>query len=226
MKKLFFSALLIGANIIAFGQKNAKGLEAKLVFEIVYEELPELFEPYRAMLPKEMISYVKGSKIRVEQSTMGVTTVNVSDSDKKTGFMLMDQFGEKTAYTMEPADFEKESKNGSEDYEVTYTKETKEILGYNCVKVDLTNKLDGSTAYAWVTEEIKATTKNYSFLKGFALEYSVHTDNEMTIVMKVKSLEKMKVANTYFEIPKDYTKKSMSDLQKQMEEMQKAGEKD
>ena len=41
----------------------------------------------------------------------------------------------------------------------------------------------------------------------------------MTLVMKAKTIEKMKVDNSYFEIPKDYAQKPMSDLQKQMDQL-------
>jgi len=223
-KKIIAGILLLGVTVAAgFAPATAgkdKGLEAKIVYEIVYEELPEMFEPYAAMLPKEMVSYVKGAKVRVEQSVMGVTTVSVSDSEKKTGFMLMDQFGTKTAYTIDSKDMEKESTDASKNYDVTYTEETKEIAGYKCKKAEIKNKADGVVTNAWVTEQIKGTNKQYPFLKGFALEYNVHNDNGMTIAMKVKTFEKMKVPNEYFEIPKEYTKKTMADFQKEMEKMQ------
>ena len=220
MKNLLFLAFLIGATSFSFGQKKTGSLEAKLVYEIDYEELPEMLEPYRAMLPKEIICYLKESKMRMEQTAMGVATVNVTDSEKKTGFMLMDQFGTKTAYTLDENDLKEESQNSSENYDINYTTETKEIAGYTCNKVIIKDKVEGTESYAYVTNEIKATNKNYAFLKGFALEYSVHTTNEMTIVMKVKTVEKMKVPKSFFEIPKDYEKKPMSDMKKEMEKMQ------
>jgi hypothetical protein len=226
-KKIILSALMICASFAGFAQKKgkkSKGLEAKITFEIVYEELPEMFEPYRAMLPKELISYVKGAKSRMEQGTMGVNTVTVTDSEKKTGFMLMDQMGSKNAYTMDPKDIEKEAEATAGIYEATYTTETKEIAGYKCTKVDIKNKKDGSNSYAFVTKEIPGSNKTYSFLNDFALEYSIHTENEMTMIMKVKSLEKIKVADSYFEIPKDYPVKTMTEFQNEMEKMQGGGD--
>lgn len=225
MKKIILSAILavafIGTCAAQKKSKKDKGFEGKIVYEIVYDQLPEMLEPYAAMLPKEAITYIKGNVVRLEQNTMGVLTVNVIDNVKKTGFMLMDQFGTKTAYEMEASDFPADPKKEADDYEITYTEETKEIAGFKCKKVDIKHKTDGTTAYAWVTEEISGTNKNYSFLKGFALEYLVNAPNEMVLVFKAKTVEKMKIDKAYFEIPKDYEKKKMSDLQKQMEEMPK-----
>jgi Domain of unknown function (DUF4412) len=229
MQKLILTALLLGVSLSGFAQKKgkkAKGLEAKMTFEIIYEELPEMFEPYRAMLPKEMVSYVKGSKSRMEQGTMGVNTVTVSDSEKKTGFMLMDQMGTKNAYTMDSKDIEKEAASTADLYEATYTTETKEIAGYKCTKVDIKNKKDGTLSYAYVTKEIPGNNKTYSFLNDFALEYSIHTENDMTMVMRVKTFEKMKVADSFFEIPKDYPVKTMAEFQKEMEKLQGDGDED
>lgn len=227
MKKIILSALILGVSLSGFAQKKekkGKGLEAKITFEIIYEELPEMFEPYRAMLPKEMVNYVKGSKSRSEQGTMGVNTVTVTDSDKKTGFMLMDQMGAKNAYTMDAKDIEAEASSTADLYEATYTTETKEIAGYKCIKVDIKNKKDGSMTYAYVTKEIAGRNKAYTFLNEFALEYSIRTENEMTLVMRVKTLEKMKVTDTFFEIPKDYPVKTMAEFKKEMEKMQGGGE--
>ena len=140
--------------------------------------------------------------------------------------MFMYKMGKKNAYTMDTKDIEKESSATADLYEATYTTETKEIAGYKCTKVDIKNKKDGSTSYAYVSKEIPGSNKTYSFLNDFALEYSIHTDNEMTMVMKVKTLEKMKVADSFFEIPKDYPVKTMADFQKEMEKMQGGGEGD
>lgn len=218
-KIILLSALGLTTFAFTTGGGKSKAFEGKITFEITYDELPEMLEPYRAMLPKETVTYIKGSKTRVEQNTMGANIVNVVDNEKKTGFMLMDQMGEKVAYTMDPKDFENETKKSAEDVEVTYTKETKEIAGYTCTKAEIKNKKDNSVAYAWVTDKIAGANKQYAYLKGYPLEYSVNAQMGMTLVMKAKSIEKMKVESNYFEIPKDYPQKPMSDLQKQMEQM-------
>lgn len=226
LNKIILFAVAAGLATLSFAPGKKKSFEGKILFEITYEELPEMLEPYRAMLPKETTTYIKGTKSRVEQNTMGQTIVNVTDSEKKTGFMLMDGMGEKTAYTIESKDFESENKKSQENVEVTYTKETKDISGYKCTKVEIKDKKEGNTVFAWVTEDIQGASKQYSYLKGFPLEYSINAQMGMTMVMKAKTIEKMKVADSYFEIPKDYAKKPMSELQKQMEQMQNGGSDD
>lgn len=229
LNKIILTVAAAGLAMSSFAQKKGKAgkaFEGKITYEIVYEELPEMLEPYRGMLPKETITYIKGEKVRVEQNTMGSNIVNVVDNKAKTGFMLMDQFGEKAAYVMESKDFETDNKKGAEDFDVTYTKETKEIAGYTCTKAEIKNKKDGTTATAWVTDKISGSNKQYSFLKGFALEYTVSADMGMSMVMKAKTIDKIKVADSYFQIPEGYAKKKMSDLQDQMKQMQGEGEDD
>lgn len=217
MKKI----ILLGASLcIALNSFAQKAFEGKIVYEISYDEVPEMLEPYISMLPKEATTYVKGDKVRFEQTTMGATTVNVVDNKAKTGFLLMDQFGEKTAYEMTKDDLGKSEQNPENNFDVTYSTETKEIAGYKCTRVDLKHKTENYTTTAWVTNEINSTNKTYPFLKGFALEYTMH-NNDMVLTMKTKELKKEKVSNSYFEIPKDYTVKPYADLLKQMEEMQK-----
>lgn len=224
LNKIILLSAAVGLTALSFTtDKKAKPFEGKITFEINYDELPEAIEPYRAMLPKETVTYVKGPKTRVEQTTMGTTVVTVVNSEKKTGFMLMDQFGGKTAYTMDAKDFDKDAKT-PENMEVTYTKETKEIAGYKCTKAEIKDKKDGNVMTAWVTDEISGSNKQLSYLKGYPLEYTVKAQMGMTMTMKAKTIDKTKVEDGMFEIPKDYTQKPMSDLQKQMQQMQGGGD--
>lgn len=219
-KIAFVLAAVAGMSVLSFAPGKKKPFEGKIVYEVSYDDLPEMLEPYKNMLPKETIAYVKGSKTRIEQNMMGSLTVNVIDTKEKTGFMLMDLMGSKTAYTMDPKDFEKDTKT-PENYEVTYTKETKDIAGFKCTRVDVKDKTNEHTFSAWVTEEIEGSNKQLSYLKGFPLEYSVSGQMGMTISMKAKTVEETKLPGTLFDIPDGYEKKTMSDLQKQMEQMQK-----
>lgn len=216
IKKLVYSAFLLAATSICFSfAKKDKGFQAKLTYEIIYEELPEMLEAYASMLPKEMIQYVKGPKMRIEQSAMGSVTITVVDSKKKSGFILMDQFGDKTAYVMDKKDFEAEASASQPTLEYVYTEETKTIAGYSCKKVEIKNNKENTTDYAWVTNEITASnTRQYPGLKGYPLEYSVHAAMGMALTMKVKTIEKMEVNDSFFKIPAGYTKKTMADLQK------------
>ncbi len=208
----------IGLSISAFTLNAQKSFQGKIVYEINYEEVPEMLEPYLDMLPKEATTYVKDEKTRVEQSTMGVVSVNVTDSKNKTGFLLMDQFGEKSAYEMTENDMKRSQTNPIENFDVNYTNETKEIAGFTCTKVEIKDKKDGNVVNVWITKNIKAKSQTYTFIDGFPLEYTVKA-NSMTITMKTKSIDKAKVSDDYFKIPNEYTKKPYKELLDKMEQM-------
>lgn len=219
MKKssaLFLIAAL--PALLAFGEPGKdKSFEGKLTYEITYEEVPEMLEPYIAMLPKENITYVKGSMTRSETSTMGQSTIFIFNSDTKKGFILMDgMVAQKTAFELN-AD-EKEEQKASIPT-VIKTKETKTISGYECRKVHMVfQETPSDTLDAYVTDQIKGKDFKMKYLDGFPMQYTMK-NNGMVMQYTVTKVEPQKLSEVLFKVPDDYTVKPYSELEK----MGKAG---
>lgn len=213
MRKLILNAAIaiavdfIGANV------NAQSFEGKMTMKIEYEEVPEEYEPYMSMFPKESQLYVKGKKTRIEQNTMGGTNVTIMDSETGKGYMVMNAMGQKAAYELEGG---VEKKDTSKLPTVTYKDETKEIAGYKCKKAELKYAGENEPMTIWYTEEITDVyNQQYSGIgiKGSVLEYTVAA-NGMVMTMTVSEIKKEKVADDKFTVPEGYEIKPYSELMK------------
>lgn len=218
MKKLAGITVAVATltALSAFTPGKEKTFEGKVVYEITYDEVPEMLEPYISMMPKENISYVKGSKVRIESGSMGVNTVTVFDSKKNEGFTIMEGMGmEKTAYTMDPKDVSAEKANAEKPI-VIPTKETKTISGYECKKELYVMPSDTSdTLVAYVTTKISGKNFQYNFLSGFPMQYQ-QKKSGMSTTVTVKEILEQKVNDSFFKIPDGVPTKPYSDLLKML----------
>lgn len=216
MKKMLIP-VVAGATLIclgAFAPGKDKSFEGKIVYEIVYDEVPEMIEPYIAMLPKENTSYVKGSMVRAESGAMGVSTVIVFDAKKNEGFMMIEGMGmEKTAYTMSAEDMKKAEKDVEKPVVIKST-EKKKISGYDCVKeMYYYPSQPNDTLVAYVTSEITGKNQQMSFLSGFPLQYQGRA-NGISTTVTVKEITKQKVNDSFFKVPDGVPTKPYSELAK------------
>ena len=211
----FISCILI--SFLCFGQKKFN--EGKIVYAITYPDT-ELDAQTAAMMPTVMTMYVKGDKVRTEMKMgMGMSNVTISDAKSKTLISLMDAMGEKYAMKMTDVDIKKES-GDTPVPEITSTGETREIAGFKCEvsKVVITDK-DGKkiNSEICITKELKASQLNwhdtkYSNVDGIMLEYDME-QGPMKMKFKVKSIKEEAVADSMFDIPKDYQFKTLEELQ-------------
>lgn len=87
-------ALILSINIYA-----QEEFEGKITFTIIYSELPEMYqgiEGFESMLPKETVTYIKGSRSCSQQdlATGGSQTL-IFDKEKNTITMLMNMMGKR-----------------------------------------------------------------------------------------------------------------------------------
>jgi hypothetical protein len=199
--------------LMSFTPGKEKLFEGKVIYEVVYDEVPEMLEPYVGLLPKESTVYVKGEQSRTEATTMGQTTVFVYDSKKSEGFILMDgMMTQKTAFTI-TADENKKAEAETKQPTLIQTTETKTISGYECKKVLYILPGDTDTLTAFVTDKIKGKNFQTKFLNGYPMQYQIK-QNGMAMSYTVKTIEAQKVNDSFFKIPDGYTVKPYSELVK------------
>lgn len=210
MKKISLLLPVVALVLFAFAPGKS-GFEGKITYSITYEDLPEEYEAYASMLPKETVIYIKGDKTRTESNTGMGSQVMIMDKVKDEFVMLMDMMGMKTAYkgTMS----EMKDKDKEEKMTFKYVEGTKEIAGYNCKKAEMTGEGFEEPVVVWYTEDLPSGTSKLNGLNGFPMEYYM-ANQGMVMKMTVTTISAEKVSDTYFTIPDGYEVKPYSDLKK------------
>ncbi len=106
---------------------------------------------------------------------------------------------------------------GEEELKATIneTGETKEILGYNCKKVDVELGEDIFPVY-YTTELNVLSNKNefpFEDIKGVILEYTMNQQG-ITTHISATEVKKQKVNASMFTIPSDYEQMTMEEMMK------------
>jgi hypothetical protein len=150
------------------------------------------------------------------ESTMGtmMKMSSVSDIKAKKSLMLMEVMGQKTATpsNIEPA--KEDPANPAPTVEKTT--ETKEIIGYKCVK-NIVKSADGTEMIVWTTNDLTASLegqKQFGGVKieGFPLEFTTQS-NGMNIHFIATGYDKAVNKKGFStKIPEGYTEMSMDDL--------------
>ncbi len=212
MKNLLSLALLL-ITCTAFAQTKIK--EGKVTYELSYGEITEEMKKMESMLPKSMDIYFKGDKARTEMSMATGKMIIIMDMAKKEMMLLMDMMGQKMAMKQTEEDLKKKeeelkTKGLYDSIEVTTTKETKKINGYNCKKVIISYVTAGvrETSVCYVTDElptINTTQDNpiYSKIKGFMMEYTMKQQG-IVVTIKATKVTALKVDDSMFITPEGY----------------------
>lgn len=212
--KLLCIALLTAVTLPSAAQKTMN--EGKIVFEISYPN-SELSDQQMAMMPTEMVMYLKKDKSRMEMSMgMGMTTVVISDNKAKVATTLMDVMGNKIATKSTEADVEKQNAEQG-DFKVNITDETKNIAGYTCKKAILTDS-EGETSEIYFCEDIRLeggnwSQKQFKDINGFPLMYTMK-QRGMNMQMTATKISAEKVDDSKFAIPSDYKEMTREEIQK------------
>ena len=212
MKKLIIALLLISVTFTSWSGKNFEG---EVTYKITYKDVPEEMQMYIAMMPSKAKITLKNNWSKFEQSMgmMGDMAVMTNSKTKKS-ITLMNMMGQKMA--IENSD--------SETVKIKYkkverTKEKKKIAGYKCFKIIITDSTDVKTDI-WVTKKIQAASFSgisAEVSEGFVMQYTTKA-GEMTMVITADKVEKKKINEDTFSIPKGYEKKT----QKEFEEIMKS----
>jgi len=147
----------------------------------------------------DILTYIKGDKLRTERNGMMGSTISVYDGKKM--ITLNDMMGNKSGFTATKAELEATDKDEKpEKPKIEYTTEKKTIAGYECTKVIVTytGKDKKETKMTlWVTDKIKYShpeaqkgsgrgMTDLSDLKGYPLSMEMSqnimgADTKMTI---------------------------------------------
>lgn len=217
MKKLILAIAVVGLSVFNSQKSTAQDFEGKMTMTIEYEEVPEEIEPYLSMLPKESTIYVKGSKTRIEQNTMGGSNITIMDSKTNKGYIVMNMMGQKSAFEMDGSD-ESVTKKDTVKPEVKVLDETKEIAGYKCKKATVKYPGEDEAMTVWFTEDIKGVYNqqyNSAGINGAIMEYNVNAQG-MEMKMSISKISKEKVSDDKFVVPEGYEIKSQKEMMKMM----------
>lgn len=218
MKKI---TLALFAAFAAISLNAQTFTEGKVTTKISYPDLED--QPgLLAMLPREIVSYYKNGKARIDQpGAMGSKTTILVDDKKKETATYIDAMGQKFVMTSKEADIKKEN---ARDLEATVTigTETKTIAGYTCKKATIKYK-DGEEGELWFAPELSkgaSSSWNQKFkgVDGMMMEFSTTRPSQMgpmTIKMTVTEVSKEKVDDSMFKAPEgEYKKVTAEDLAK------------
>lgn len=215
-KTYLLSILCLLISITGFAQKNFK--EGKIVYAITFPDM-DLDPQQAAMMPTTMTLYIKGDNSRMEMKMgMGMSQTVITDSKTKTVTSLIDAMGQKYAMKMTEEDIKKEA-GDTPEIEVTKTGETKEIAGLVCevskviIKDKKGEKIDSEICLSkeFIIPNANWNNPTYKDVDGLMLEYEME-QGQMKMKLKAKSVKEETVADSMFEIPKDYEYKTMEEM--------------
>lgn len=228
MKKIIqFSFLFLAVFAVAnsaVAQKKIK--EGVVKFEMSTEgnSSPEM----ALMGGMTLDFYFTGNMQRMDMNMMGgmmrIQSIVPVDNPKEAA-ILMDMMGQK----FQLVELTEEDINGSNSFmnmdhvsKVTYDeKDKKDIAGYSCYRADLVMDNGISMKY-YITEKIQPPVglkkKDQDVLKGYPLEMTIDTGQDMEMVFVAKEILK-EVPKDSFKIPEGYTKKTMEEFEKEMGNM-------
>ena len=174
---------------------------------------------------KLSVSYM-GEKSLTKMNMMGgLVNIDVKMSENGDMDMFMDMMGQKMWIPSTKAELDlAKAEAALSDPEFVYDEsDTKEIAGFECYKVTMTNPdLEGFVLEAYITEEIKTNAAviqnvDISQFKGFPLEYTINSATpEMTMTFTTTDYT-ADVDASIFDVKTDgFTKMTMEELQSLM----------
>lgn len=208
MKKLLFfvTGTLLFASCAGTKDVAKNAFEGKIVYELEYEDVPEELEAYISMFPSESVTYMGKGFTRAEQDMgMGSKQTVISEVGGKT-IMLLDMMGQKIMVDMTTPSTDDET-----EPKVEVTNETETIAGYACKKAIITTA-GGDEFEVFFTEEIPNGNSQFKALSGMPMQFETEA-NGMTVITRAKTVEAMKVADVYKEVPEGYTEMTMEELE-------------
>ncbi len=209
-----------GCSVFNGGGKD-KTFEGYIKYKMDYEG--DVDAQILAQAPTSSTVYYKGAKTLKTQETVGATIKMITDNLTGGMITLMDipMMGKKIAMKQTKEEVEalkeKTKAEGEEELKATIneTGETKEILGYNCKKVDVELGEDIFPVY-YTTELNVLSNKNefpFEDIKGVILEYSMNQQGITTHIVATE-IKKQKVNASMFTIPSDYEQMTMEEMMK------------
>jgi GLPGLI family protein len=125
-----------------------------------------------------MALYIKGQQSRLDFISPSYTQIKYFNAKDNSAVVLQDLGATKVRRNLDSTKWKKLNEK-YDGLSVTYSDETKTILGYQCKKATITLK-DGSTYSLYYAPGIIPSTREYEFqfrtIPGFVLEYETMAD--------------------------------------------------
>lgn len=211
-----YLCLMLAVSLPACAQDKNPSKDFKVIYDITIPDSDDM-GMMSAFLPTESISYVKGNQSRTELSMgMGMNTSIINNAKTNETINLISFMGKKYAVDMSNGTSEVADQKSN----VVLVDETKNILGYNCKKAEISIIHEGKTytTTAWYTPQIKnkAVTlsgKTFQELDGLLMEFELE-NNGLKMKMLAKRIEFKDIDPAIFLVPKDHKVVTMEELGK------------
>lgn len=218
MKKFIALAFILAA----FFNINAQTTEGFISYDIeVSSDDPDMQMGVQMMQGSTLSIYFKDGSARTEMD-MGsmMKMVTVSDENEEKILMLLSGMIGKKAIVSSFDDIEDKKEEAEEEdtFEITFSDETKTILGYECKKAILEDE-DGNEMIFWYSEdfEVNKIGSNYmnDKIPGLPLEFELNNSGMIMKMTATDVAKKVKNADEVFsiEIPEGYEEMTMEELE-------------
>ncbi len=219
-----FIFLLLANNVLVAQKVMDKGT-VKMEITNVSAEDPQMAMGLEMMKGSETELIFKEDQYVTNMNMMGgMMKIQVFvEKGKNTMNMLMDMMGNKSWIESKLDETQNaQQKAIAEQSKIEYDKnETKEILGYKCYKMTVTNpEMEGITVTGYVTEDIKTKAnliQGFQSLEfaGYTMEYTVSNPKFSMTMTAVDVKDTVEESKFSFDT-KGYKKMTMAELQKSM----------
>lgn len=203
----------------AVAQKTFKG---RIIYKLSY---PGSMIDYAELqnMPVTAVVYTKNNLVRTEMPGVGLSQVKIADGNTRTVSTLLDILREKYVITVNQQQIENALRTMPQA-RITFTNETKEILGYTCRKAEAVVYDDMGNEYVseiYYTEAYSGTAFNfdlpYNTIPGLMLEYQIRV-GPLNIHYEAQSIRgRLFVGNKHFRIPRDYQSTNFEELRDRLQ---------
>ncbi len=195
--------LLTLTTVFASCSDTSKIKEGKISYAVDYPNHKDNFFLY-SILPKEMELKFKDGKMQSLIKKVDLQNALLVDCNKKQ-VMAYFQYGtEAFSVKLQPSDIQ-QMLSDQKDYSIVFTKDEKEILGFNAKKAVATCKTDKKDKIElWYTEDIELKNSNwynpFKEVPGVLLEYAIDRYG-IRMEFKAKKFDDSSLSKRDLELP-------------------------
>lgn len=224
MLKIHFYLLLFGVIFLSSCKDSISDKsEGVIEYKVTYPKMDKT-NFMLDFMPKEMRMYFKDNKY-ITTITAGMGTFKtefVCDQAANEFFQLVKLINKKYVLKLTGEEIPKTLESLPE-YQIEFTDEYKEILGYTCKKAIVTINNESNDAFSvYYTNEINIENPNwcnqFAPIKGVMLEYQ-YDKYDICMRFEAKKITYEKVKDNVFEIPSEYKVVTFDEMEQEMTEI-------
>ena len=224
MLKIHFYLLLFGVIFLSSCKDSISDKsEGVIEYKVTYPKMDKT-NFMLDFMPKEMRMYFKDNKY-ITTITAGMGTFKtefVCDQAANEFFQLVKLINKKYVLKLTGEEIPKTLESLPE-YQIEFTDEYKEILGYTCKKAIVTINNESNDAFSvYYTNEINIENPNwcnqFAPIKGVMLEYQ-YDKYDICMRFEAKKITYEKVKDNVFEIPSEYKAVTFDEMEQEMTEI-------